>query len=225
MEVINSNRNLEEIAEKGYKFNLEEYFSEGWRIFRVNPGSFILYTLIVIAISAGLSLIPIVGAIASAIIGPALTAGFYLGARKVDITSRAEINDFFKSFDSILQLFLFAIVSGVLVFIGFLLLLLPGIWLAVGISFGYSLIVFTENDFWESLKASVKIISKKWFHFFALFILLGILNIFGALCLLVGLLITMPVTYCVIYAAYKDIIGFNDGHTMSTEDHLVGDTD
>lgn len=170
-----------------------------------------------------LALIPIIGSIASIFIGPVLAAGYYVGIRKLDETHAVEIGDFFKAFDNWVQLFLFALVSGLLVSLGFVLLILPGIWLAIAITLGYQIIVFGKLEFWDSLKASVKIVNKKWFHFFGLAIILGLINIVGALLLGIGLFITIPLTYTVMYACYKDIIGFGRTYERDVTDHLVDD--
>jgi hypothetical protein len=213
------------VIQNGYSFELEKYFSDGWALFRKEPGHFILYTLLIGFISFLIDLIPneYVSGIAGYLLTPVFTAGFYLGARKIDEGGKIDFSDFFKGFDYIVQLFLANFVSGVLVVIGLVLLLLPGIWFAVGTTLIFPLIIFTGLDFWESIKTSVKIVNKKWFYFFVLLILIGILNLFGLICLVVGLLITFPLTYCIFYAAYKDIVGFSGDRRTDIEDHLVGD--
>ncbi len=212
--------------QNGYSFELEKYFSEGWNIFRKEPGPFILYGLVAGLILGAMNFLPeYLGEIASYLISPALTAGLFIGARKIDQDGTLEFNDFFKGFDHIVQLFLLTFISGILVAIGIVFLILPGIWLAVGITLSIPLIIFARFDFWESITTSVKLVNKKWFHFFALLFLLAIFNIIGALFLVVGLLVTFPVTYCILYAAYKDITGFSSGSDqMNLEDHLVDDS-
>lgn len=65
---------------------------------------------------------------------------------------------------------------------------------------------FFNAQAWESMEASRKIIQKKFFHFFGLIILLAIMNIAGAMCIFVGLFITIPLTYTTMYAAFDDIL-------------------
>jgi hypothetical protein len=211
--------------QNGYSFELEKYFSEGWNIFRKKPGPFILYGLLAGLILGALNYLPeYLGEIASYLLSPALIAGLFIGARKIDQDGTLEFNDFFKGFDHIVQLFLVTFISGILVAIGMVFLILPGIWLAVGITLTIPLILFARFDFWESIRTSVKLVNQKWFHFFSLLLLLGIFNIIGVLFLVVGLLVTFPVTYCILYAAYKDITGFSSGRDeMNLEDHLVDD--
>ena len=223
MHIVNSQQRIEKIAESGYEFNFDKYFSEGWDLFRKDPGQLILYTIILLAISIGLGLIPIIGPVASLLIGPALNAGFYVGLRRIDQGGKVEIGDFFKSFDSWLQLFLFALVSGLLAALAFILLIIPGIWFAVAISLGYPLVVFAKTEFWDSIKLSVKLVNKKWFNFLGLLIVLAFINIIGAILLGLGLLITIPFTFGVLYACYKDIVGFETEVERDITDHLVDD--
>jgi len=225
MRIQDDNRRIEQKIQNGYSFELEKYLSEGWNLFRKELGPFVLYGLVAGLILTALSFVPILGQIASYLLTPALTAGLFIGARKLDQEGTLEFNDFFKGLDYIVQLFLVTFVTGILIAIGIAFLVLPGIWFSVAISLSIPLIIFAGLDFWESVTLSVKLVNKKWFHFFALLLILGILNIVGMLFLVVGLLVTFPVTYCILYALYKDIVGFSSGDDqMDIADHLVDDT-
>ncbi|MGB6036753.1 MAG: hypothetical protein WBG42_10840 [Cryomorphaceae bacterium] len=226
MHIQDDNSRIERKIQNGYSFQLEKYFSEGWNIFRKEPVPFVLYGLVAVVILACLNFLPeYLNNIATYIVSPALTAGLFVGARKLDQEGSLEFSDFFQGFDHVVQLFLVSIITGVLVAIGTVLLILPGIWFAIAVTLSIPLIVFAGLDFWASIKTSVKLVNRKWFHFFALIILLGIFNIIGALFLIVGLLVTFPVTYCILYAVYKDIVGFSSGNDqMDITDHLVDDT-
>ncbi|NEN23391.1 hypothetical protein G3O08_07750 [Cryomorpha ignava] len=223
MEIVDQKSRIEKIGDTGYEFHFEQYLSQGWDLFRKAPMQLVLYTLIVLGVSIVIGLIPIVGTIGGVIVGPVLMAGYYIGIKKLDETNAVEIGDFFKSFDYWLQLFLYELVSGLLVGLAFLLLVLPGIWLVVALSFGSAFIVFAKFEFWDSIKTSAEIVNKKWFSFFGLIIVLGFINLVGALFLGLGLFITIPFTYGVIYSCYKDIVGFGATQERDVIDHLVDD--
>ena len=106
-----------------------------------------------------------------------------------------------------LQLFLGSLIGRILTGLAMFLLIIPGIYLAVAFSFASMIIVFANKEFWPALDASRKIITKKWFSFLGFFIVLGLINVLGAIALGIGLLFTIPITYCAIYAAYENIIG------------------
>ncbi|MEM9051091.1 MAG: hypothetical protein AAGC47_03470 [Bacteroidota bacterium] len=225
MQVQDDVTRIEQKIQNGYTISIESCISGGWNLFRKNPGPFILYGLLAGVILFFLGLIPIAGAIASYLVGPALYAGVYLGARKIDTEGSAELNDFFKGFDHVVQLFLYSLISGILISIATVLLIIPGIWLAVAVTLAMPMIVFAKTDFWESIKMSVKLVNKNWFQFFALWIIIILLNFVGVIFLFVGLLVTIPVTFCILYVAYKEVVGFSSGEgQINIEDHLVDDS-
>lgn len=223
MEIVGQKAKIQKLIENGYEFRFEQYLSQGWETFRKSPIPFVLYTLILVGISFILSFIPSVGETVSYLISPVLAAGFFVGIRKLDKSGTVEVGDFFKAFDDWLQIFLFSLVAGLLVALGVILLVIPGIWLAVGITFGYPLILFARLEFWDAIKSSVKIVTKNWFYFFGLAIVLAFINLLGLFLLGIGLLITIPFTYATMYGAYKDIVGFGDTDISDITDHLVGD--
>ncbi|MFN2429845.1 MAG: hypothetical protein ABR574_07515 [Cryomorphaceae bacterium] len=219
MHIVDEKNRIERIANGEYDFDLGSYISRGWDLFVKSPGLFILYTLIVLALS---TFVPFAGLI----IGAVLTAGFYIAARQLDTNRGLKLEDFFESFQFFLPLFLAGLISGILVAVGVVLLILPGIWLAVAVTFAYPLVVFSKLEFWDSIVLSIQVVNRKWFHFFLFFIVLMLINLVGAMLLGIGLLVTIPVTYLAIYYCFKDIVGFvgeegEDG--MKPEDHLVDD--
>lgn len=223
MEIIDQYSRIKRISENEYSFHFEKYLSEGWNLFRKAPLLLALYTLIFLCVITLLNFIPLIGAIVSAIVIPILIGGFYVGIKKLDDANSVEIGDFFESSDNWLQLFVFGVVSGLLVSLGYLLLVLPGIWFSVAILFGYPLVVFAKIEFWDSIKISANIINKKWFNFFGLVIVLILINIVGTIPVGLGLFITIPFSFATIYACYKDIVGFGITAERDITDHLVDD--
>ena len=52
-----------------------------------------------------------------------------------------------------------------------------------------------------------------WFGFFALVVVLLLLNLGGALLLGIGLLVTVPVSFCTLAVAYVDIFGLHSDYS------------
>jgi hypothetical protein len=98
-------------------------------------------------------------------------------------------------------------VAALLTLLGFLCLILPGIYLLVAWKFTFPLIVDKGLDFWTAMRLSRKVISKHWWKFFGLVIVLAMINLAGMLALVVGLFVTIPVTIATLMYAYEDIIG------------------
>lgn len=65
---------------------------------------------------------------------------------------------------------------------------------------------FFKVNAWQSMEASRKVIQHRFFHFFGLMLIIMLINILGVLCLLVGLLVTIPLSYTIMYSAFDDIM-------------------
>ncbi len=136
--------------------------------------------------------------------GP-LLAGFFLAANKISQEETLEYPDFFKGFQYYIPLVLVWLVSQVLVAIGLFALVLPGIYLMVSYMFAMLAAIFFGLDFWSSLEFSRKLVHRNWLKFFMFGLSLALLNLAGALVFLVGLAITLPLTYYAIYIVFEKI--------------------
>ena len=143
--------------------------------------------------------------------GP-LSIGFAIVAHRVAMKKGFDFGDFFRGFDFFVPLLLAYLVMSIFIGIGVILLIIPGIYLAVAYSATTHLIVFRKMEFWDAMEASRKLVSKEWFSIFGFLIVLGIINFIGALFLGVGLLFTIPLTSCAAYAAYADVVGVDSNH-------------
>ena len=94
-------------------------------------------------------------------------------------------------------------VAGIIGIIG----LIVAIYLSVSYVFAVPLIIGKKLAFWPAMEASRRLIAKQWFAMFVFILVLGLLNLAGALVLLIGLLITVPLSACAIAAAYESIVG------------------
>jgi hypothetical protein len=109
---------IDRIINEGSEFKFGDYISRGFEIFQKNMGGFIGFAFLFFLISIVIGLIPILGSIANSLfIGPALMAGGYLVAHKVDRGESTEFSDFFKGFDFTGQLALAALVTAILAII------------------------------------------------------------------------------------------------------------
>jgi len=58
------------------------------------------------------------------------------------------------------------------------------------------------------MQASHAIVKNDYFGFTMFLILAFLVNLLGVLCCVVGLLVTIPLTFAAITVAYKEIVGF-----------------
>jgi hypothetical protein len=213
-------QNMEQLLKKDYPFKFGEYINEGFTIFKKNIGYFIGFMLVYGIALFFINLIPILGQIASGVIAFPLWAGVYFVGKKILKDEPYEFKDFFiafTDFNKFLNLWLVSLVSGFFIAIGIFLLVIPGIYLAIAYALSVMFVLFAGTDFWNGMEFSRKLITKKWFHFFGFFIVLGLINLLGAIALGIGLLVTIPATSLAVLAAYDDIVGVYTEEPTKTE--------
>jgi hypothetical protein len=145
--------------------------------------------------------------VAIVVAGP-LTAGLYWFYLKLVRGERAEIGDAFAGFSLVfLQSFLGVLVAALLTSIGFLLCIVPGIYLAVSWKLTLPLIIDKRLGFWDAMEVSRKVVSRHWWSFLLFFILCWLINLGGFLLLCIGTFVTAPLTMLALIYAYEDIFG------------------
>lgn len=200
MEIINDySEKVNYLRNKGYRVNIEDYLRKGVWIFQQKPELFIIYAAVILVV------FPIGGFLFT---GP-FTAGFIIAAHRINTGKSVLIDHFFDGFKLFTPLFLFALVSLLLISIGYAFFIIPGIYLNVAYTFAMLFIIFGKVDFWEGMELSRKLVGAEWFSVFGLVLVLAILNLVGALAFGVGLLFSIPISFCALYAAFDDIIGAN----------------
>ena len=187
---------------------LGDYFKTGWGLFKQYPGGFVGFCLLYLLIQAALHSIPYVGAVASFAVSTPLLMGNFIVSAKLLHGQTPEFRDFFAGFQYFLPLLLLSLVAGLFIGIGTLLLIIPGVYLLVAYMFASYLVVDRRLDFWPAMELSRRTVNPRWFGYFAFVLLVVLLNLAGAVALGVGLLVTIPLSFCAVTAAYADIFGF-----------------
>ena len=99
-----------------------------------------------------LALIPIVGQIAVLLLVPPLVIGYGRHNLKVIRGEQASYSDLFGGFDCFGQGALMYLVMAVLLLLGFLALIIPGIYLAIAWSYSWKLLGEKRGSFWECME-------------------------------------------------------------------------
>jgi uncharacterized membrane protein len=204
-------RDITPLLTNGYQVKIGEYISRGWEQLQPTIGLFVGYVAVLFGINLVLAFIPFAGSIASAVVSPPLNAGLFIVAYKHLSGELVEFADFFKGFEKFGAFLLAGLVSGLFIMLGFLALILPGIYLAISYSFVQLFIIDQNLDFWPAMEMSRKLVTKNFFPIFGFVFLLGLINLGGALACGLGLLLTLPLTNLALTAAYLDIM--NQGAT------------
>jgi zinc-ribbon domain len=207
---------------------LGQYLKTGWGLFMQYPGGFIGFFLIYLLIqmvlhfsaaAGGPAAVSIVGALATFAIGPAMMMGNFIVSAKLLQNHTPQFSDFFLGFRFFVPLLLTGLVVGVLTCIGTMFLIIPGIYLMVAYVFATSLVVDRRLDFWPALELSRKTVQPIWFGMFGFFLLVLLLDLVGIVALVIGLLVTVPVTMCAVTAAYADIFGLQSDYSEAFPDN------
>jgi hypothetical protein len=105
------------------------------------------------------------------------------------------------------QLVLASVVSTVLMSLGFLLFVLPGIYLAVAWAFTYPVLVDNKCSFWSAMELSRRTVTHQWWKVFGLMLAIGGLNLFAAWLHDLCLFLSLPFSMAILACAYVDLLG------------------
>jgi uncharacterized membrane protein len=188
-------------------------------------GAAIIYAVIVIIVTAILELIlpssaSIVNGIIQGIISAPITIPIMVGitflginrARNLDIN----VQSIFNYYNMVIPIFTTFILMYILLIIGFTLLIIPGIYLAVSYSFAYQLVVDKGLSPWEAMELSRKTVTKQWFKFFGLAVVSTLFIIISAIPLGIGLIWSIPIVYIAYGMLYHHI--FNNVEGVASEE-------
>jgi hypothetical protein len=196
---------------------LGNYIKVGWELFKHYPCGFIAFCLLNICINVILNTIPFLGPCASLALTPSLVMGNFIVAARLLQGQTPQFGDFFSAFSCFWPLLLVSLISSILIAIGMALLIIPGVYLIVGYLFASCLVVDRALDFWPAMELSRRTVTPLWFGFFAFVLLLTVMNLAGALLLGLGLLATIPISFCALTVAYDDLYGFQSDYTQGVQ--------
>jgi len=199
MQVIFDLEKKVEAAASGYRLSIENVLQQGLNLFRKEPAVFIIYSVI--------AAIALSNPISGTLLGGPVIAGYYIVAHRINSKKSIELSDFFRSFDGFVPLLILNLLISLIVLLGLMLLILPGIYLAISYLFAHFFVCFYEVEPSEALRLSRKTVSGNFGQILLLYLILAGINLLGFLAFGVGLLLSLPFSYCVIYATFDDIIG------------------
>lgn len=201
-----------------YKFEIGDVMREAWGMTSGMKGAFwggalLLYLgYMAIAVvgamlfksSQALSMVfnIILGAIA-----PVLFLGIVsMGLRRA-AGMRVSFETAFGSFGRAVPAFIAGLLTTLLTYLGLILLIIPGIYLAIGYCMTMPLIVDRNLSPWQALETSRKAVTKRWFQFFGLLFVVGLLVLVSALPLGIGLIWSLPWAINVVGVVYRRVFG------------------
>jgi hypothetical protein len=184
--------------------DISSALSRGWALLRDNMAVLIGATALAWLVSIGLAAVPVVGWV----VGFVLMGGLdYMFVRRIR-GEEVQIGDVFAGFNlAFLNLAMAGLVKWLLVSLGVILCILPGIYLAVGYVFALPLVIDKKMEFWPAMEVSRRVVHEHWWPMLALVVVLGLVAFVGFLACGIGALITVPLASAAFMYVYEDMFG------------------
>ncbi len=196
-------------------FSISEAVNFGWETTKKN---FIFLLKVVLIIAAvyivtsfiqnnlkGVAVLGLVATILFWIIHVVIDIGLIKIALKLVSSQTPTFEDLYDHYPLFWKYLGASLLSGLIVAGGFILLILPGVYFAVKLQFVNYFIVDKNMGPIEAIQASWNMTKGNWWNLFLMDILLGLINIGGAILLGIGLLWTIPTTTLATAHVYKKL--------------------
>ena len=199
------------------KFSKKEAIKFGWKTMKGNLGFFIVLLIILFLISFipnqiseklkdDYSVLSFITTIIGWILNTIVSLGIIKIALRFVNNEKGELSDLFSQYYLFFKYVLASIVYNLIVFVGLILLIIPGIIWGIRYQFFVYFLVDKKTGPMEALKKSSEITKGAKWNLFLFGILLGLINTAGFLCLLFGLFATIPTTMIAQAFVYRKLL-------------------
>jgi uncharacterized membrane protein len=186
-------------------FKYKELLTFGWEKTKQHYWFLLGLALVSLILNGATASIPVVGTIVSWLVTLAVLSVSFVIADGHTPKWRDLLKPF-ETYKIVLNSFLATLLTIVIVLVGFILLILPGIYLATRLKFYLYFILEDENlGPMDALKKSMDATKGIFWKLFGWNLLLALINIGGLLLLGVGLLVTLPVTIIAYTHLYRKL--------------------
>lgn len=199
------------------KFSISEAIHFGWNTMKSNLGFFIGLLIFVFLFTSLSSIIAAKATEANIFLGLifyiadfSLSIIISIGLVKIALrfcdNEKGRFADIFSQYPLFPQYLVGSILYGLIVFAGTILLIIPGIIWGIQFCFYDYFIVDKGLGPIEALKRSSAITRGVKWDLFVFFLILSGINLLGALCLLIGLFVTIPTTMVALAFVYRKLM-------------------
>ena len=163
--------------------------NNSWNIFKNNIVAYIIGTLIAV-----------IGSIFIITIAPLVYGLTYMAVRGIK-GETVEINDVFEGFNNFIRSWVFVIAAAILIMIGYIFLVIPGIILSILLIYALPLLVLKDYGGIDAIKESINIGKENFKDTLILFVIIVVLNAIGGSIPLAFALVAPYTTICTALAA------------------------
>lgn len=165
-------------------------------IFGASEGSF-GYDILVMAVS-----------IAAAAISLPMGMGLFMIGLRRSLDAPISANSVMEFFHKTIPLFITMLIMYIMILLGLLLLVIPGIYLMIAYYFAAPLVVEKGLSPWQALEISRKAVTRRWFSIFFIFFVLTLIVGLSAIPLFIGTIWTIPMAVIVYGIMYRNMFGY-----------------
>jgi hypothetical protein len=140
------------------------------------------------------------------VITPLMTGIMILGLRRA-VGTPIRAGQILNHYGKVVPLFITSLLKFMITMVGFLLLILPGIYFGVSYLFAEMLVVDKGLSPSAAMTTSRKAVGHKWFALFGLTAALFVINMLALIPLTLGLIWTIPMSVIAMGVAYRNIFG------------------
>lgn len=152
------------------------------------------------------------GATAGLLTGP-MAVGYMRMVQREDEGHKAEIADVFKGFDDFVPALLAVLLSSIIVSIGFMLCIIPGLLVMALVPTAAYLVATGEKDGIQAIKRGFDAVKNNLLSAFFCMLVLAILGSLGSLLCGIGVILTLPIAFIGSYHMAKQL---TDGGTTNS---------
>lgn len=193
------------------EFSIKESLIFGWQKTREHVwlllGSLLILFIASVMLSSLGEALPIIGSLIYLVVQTILYTGFLKIQLNIVDGRPARFSDLYTTYRPFWRYLVLSILFGLIVFVGFVLLIIPGLILAASLQFGMYLVVDKQMGPIEALQRSWSISSGLRLKLLGFEIVFLLINLVGMLLLGVGLLVTVPVTALALAYIYRKLEG------------------
>lgn len=205
--VVDPRAYAEELIGRAGKLRIWHCVGRAWRLTTSNFWAIVGGTFVALLVLGVIQMVPLLGMIAGFLLTGVIYGGLYLYYLKHVRGEPADFGLIFSGFSTAFgPLMLASLVSSLLTTLGIILLLLPGIYLAIAYLFTFLLIQDRKLDFWCAMEVSRRVITAQWWRMLGLMIVAGFFACLGIIGLFIGIFVTLPIVFGAIVYAYEDLV-------------------
>jgi len=235
IELDRAGGNIDDAVAGNFRVNMLETMGEAWRGlkgFKLKCHiALILYVLVFLAASlaygfavmllartgADQSVLGVFGLVFQLVltmVSLPMTYALFIMAMRHAHSRPVSAGEIFRHFGAMLSLLVAYLLEVIMIMIGLLLLVLPGIYLMFAYMYAMPLIVEKKMGPWHAMETSRRALTRVWFRFFGFVWLLSLINMLGILTLGIAWIWTIPWSLLAMALVYEKIFGV-EAHTLA----------